>query len=127
MEALFERYKDWWWTRYPKDPERGMKTRFARAAKADPRYMSHVWNGRKEIGHGVARLMEQGMRAVGQEFADVVDGWMDNDHSRPKPMRYKDLSLHDTLEACFETNSIETQRAMNELVSRLLLGQVAKQ
>lgn len=136
MEALFERYKDWVWTRFPKHPERGMITQFANAiqdragSKPTDRpaaYLSHIRNGRKEVGHDLARRIESGMRALGHEFADVVDGWMDNDHSSPKPMRYKEISLHDALEICFDTNPIETQRAMNELMSRLLIEQVAKQ
>lgn len=124
MEALFVRFKDWVWARFPKDPERGMMTRFANAIDSDPdrnpaRYLSHVWRGRKEIGHGLARQMEAGMRTLGPEFDDVVDNWLDNDHTRPTPKTYGDESLHKTLEDCFRVNPRETQRVMNELASKL--------
>lgn len=49
MEALFARFKDWMWARFPDEPERGMMTRFANASGISARYLSHVRNGRKEI------------------------------------------------------------------------------
>ena len=53
-------------------PEHGLLTRFAAAAGVSPRYLSHINNGRKNIGDTVARQLESG-------FA-LPHGWMDNDH-----------------------------------------------
>lgn len=80
LETLMERFKEWVWARFPSEPERGMMTRFSNTCGVSPRYMSHIRNGRKEIGTKTARDIEAGVRGLGKEFADIVDNWMDNDH-----------------------------------------------
>lgn len=126
MEALFVRFKDYVWARFPKEPERGMMKRFAQAANNDPRYMSHVRNGRKEIGHAMARKMEEGIHTLGPEFKDVVPGWMDNDHSRTVIATYEEEAIINTAQMCFQESPIETQRALNELARQILLRRVTK-
>jgi hypothetical protein len=54
-------------------PERGSMTRFATKVDLTPRYLSHIHNGRKQIGHAVARKMEA---AFG-----LPNGWLDVDHA----------------------------------------------
>lgn len=132
MEALFERFKKYVWVRFPKDPEHGMMAKFARTipkkdgggAEDITRYMSHVWAGRKQIGHGLARRIEQGVKELGTEFDDVVDGWLDNDHSRRPAMSAEVESLMAIVQTCYDISSLETQLAINELKRRL--EQVAK-
>lgn len=124
MEALFVRFKEWLWVRFQKEPERGMQSRFANLVNTTPAYISHVRNGRKEIGHGLARDIEAGMRSLGPEFADVVGGWLDNDHSRKPAMSAEVESLMESVVTCYNISPPETQRAINELRHRL--EQVAK-
>jgi hypothetical protein len=54
-------------------PQYGLLTRFAEASGVNARYLSHVSNGRKNIGDALARQLEAGM--------NKPVGWMDNDHS----------------------------------------------
>jgi hypothetical protein len=55
-------------------PGHGMLTRFAaEAGLRSARYLSHVNNGRKNIGDELARQLERGM---GQPV-----GWLDNEHA----------------------------------------------
>jgi transcriptional regulator with XRE-family HTH domain len=61
MDELREHHAD--------EPERGMLTRFAEKTGISPRYLSHVRNGRKNIGHNTARAME---KAFG-----YPTGWLD--------------------------------------------------
>lgn len=127
METLFLRFKEWVWARFPDEPERGMMARFASVAGMSAQYLSHIRNGRKEIGHKRARDMENGLSNLGHEFGDVVNGWLDNDQSRGASMSAEAESLVQSLMKCYELNPLETQRTMNELVRGLLLEQVAKQ
>lgn len=53
-------------------PEHGLLTRFAEAAGVSARYLSHINNGRKNIGDGLARQMETAF--------SLRHGWMDNTH-----------------------------------------------
>jgi hypothetical protein len=53
-------------------PQHGLLVRFSEAAGVNARYLSHIENGRKNIGDKLAREMEAGL---GLEF-----GWMDHDH-----------------------------------------------
>lgn len=131
MGALFERFRAYVWAQWPREPERGMMTRFARIIPPKDedetdmaRYMSHVWHGRKQIGHSLARRVEQGVMALGHEFDDVVDGWLDNDQSRSPGMSLEMESLMKSVQTCYNISPLETQRAINEL--RLRLEQVAK-
>lgn len=126
MEALFTRFKGWVWARFPDEPERGMMTRFAGVSGISPRYLSHIRNGRKEIGHNSARNIEKGLRALGHEFDDVVDGWMDNDQSRGGPVTLEMESLLKSVQTCYDISPLETQRALNELARRILLERVGK-
>jgi hypothetical protein len=89
-------------------------------------YLSHIRNGRKQVGHDLARRIEVGMRALGHEFDDVVDGWMDNDHSRVTATSAAVEDLFHGIEACYAASPIETQRALNELARRILLERVTK-
>jgi len=126
MEALFARFQEWLWQRFPDEPERGMKTRFANMCEVTPQYLSHVRNGRKEVGHKLARKMEAGVRKLGHEFDDVVDGWLDNDQGRTGPMSLELEAMVHSLKMCYMQNPVETQRALNELARKILLGYVTK-
>lgn len=126
METLFMRFKEWVWARFPDEPERGMMTRFANTSGMSPRYLSHVRNGRKEIGHATARKMERGLRNLGHEFDDVEDGWLDNDQARGVPVSAEIESLLQSVQTCYSISPLETQRALNELARRILLERVTK-
>lgn len=69
MQALYKRFC----AMYPDEPERGMLRRFATYVKISPRYLSHIRNGRKAIGHNTARQLEI---AFG-----LPEAWMDVSHS----------------------------------------------
>lgn len=53
--------------------EHGLLTRFAKVSGISPQYLSHIINGRKNIGQTVARRLESGL--------GMPHGWMDNDHA----------------------------------------------
>lgn len=69
MQALYKRFC----AMYPDEPERGMLRRFATYTHISPRYLSHIRNGRKAIGHNTARTLEQ---AFG-----LPESWMDVSHA----------------------------------------------
>lgn len=52
--------------------QHGMFTRFADHAGVSARYLSHINNGRKNIGEDLSRQLEAGF--------GLPHGWMDNDH-----------------------------------------------
>jgi len=54
------------------EPERGVLNRFGQFAEVSPRYLSHVNNGRKNLGADVCRRIEQAFK--------LPHGWMDQDH-----------------------------------------------
>lgn len=54
------------------EPERGVLNRFGEFSGVSPRYLSHVNNGRKQLGGDVCRRIEEAFR--------LPHGWMDNDH-----------------------------------------------
>jgi plasmid maintenance system antidote protein VapI len=54
-------------------PERGALTRFADKIGMPPRYVSHIHNKRKTIGHLIARRIEAAF--------DLPNGWLDVDHA----------------------------------------------
>lgn len=68
MQALYKRFC----AMYPDEPERGMLRRFGQYTHISPRYLSHIRNGRKAIGHNIARQLEQ---AFG-----LPESWMDVSH-----------------------------------------------
>lgn len=51
-------------------PRHGLLTRFSTVVDVSPRYLSHVNNGRKNIGGALARKLEQAF--------NYPSGWMDN-------------------------------------------------
>lgn len=68
MVALYKRFC----AMHPNEPERGMLRRFGQYVGVNPRYLSHIRNGRKAIGHNIARKFEV---AFGKP-----ESWMDVSH-----------------------------------------------
>jgi hypothetical protein len=59
---------------------RGLLTRFGEHGKVSMRYLSHINNGRKNIGDTLARQLEKGF--------DKLHGWLDNmDHTTSRQER----------------------------------------
>ncbi|HEX2530117.1 MAG TPA: hypothetical protein VHK70_01450 [Burkholderiaceae bacterium] len=55
-------------------PERGMLKLFAERLGLSDRYLSHIKCNRKNIGHNVARAIE--------ETLELPPGWMDREHAK---------------------------------------------
>lgn len=54
------------------EPERGYLNRFGAFVGISPRYLSHINNGRKNVGDATARQIEHAFK--------LPHGWMDHDH-----------------------------------------------
>jgi len=56
---------------FPHDPEHGMLRRFGLRVGVSPAYLSHIRNGRKNVGHATARSIERGF--------GLPANWMDQE------------------------------------------------
>ncbi len=56
----------------PELPNHGILTKFAEFTNQSPRYLSHIWNGRKNVGAALARKIESAFQ--------LTEGWMDVEH-----------------------------------------------
>jgi len=57
---------------HPHGTEHGMLSRFSEKVGVSAAYLSHIRNGRKNVGHATARSIERGFR--------LPENWMDQDH-----------------------------------------------
>jgi hypothetical protein len=103
QEAITEFSKRWSEKRLP---EHGRLSRFARYTDNDPRYLSHINNGRKSIGDETARKIERRMKKPAF--------WMDTPPDSPeRGMELPMLSL--LIRAC-SADAIATHKALSQIV-----------
>lgn len=89
-------------------PDKGMLKLFAQHLGADDRHLSHVKNGRKGIGHALARQIEQ---AEG-----LPEGWLDREHGDLEPRDLHERAFLETAIALFRTSPAEAQAKMVDLL-----------
>jgi hypothetical protein len=94
-------------------PEHGLITRFAAKGNVSARYLSHINNGRKNIGEDLARRLEIG-------FAKPI-GWMDNPHHiGSEPFMDGEEQFIRAATAIYRTSPVEAQAALLKyMVGRL--------
>lgn len=92
-------------------PEYGSLKRFCDKADLSPRYMSHVINGRKNIGEDVARRIEVGFR--------LAHGWMDNFHGESEAAQPNDEEfLHSLLQSAYQLDPTGTKEALLSVIMK---------
>ena len=82
-------------------PEHGLLTRFANHAGVSVRYLSHINNGRKNIGEAVSRQLEAGM--------ELPEGWMDAQHDGANGMSTAELDFSETALELFRESPADAQ------------------
>lgn len=92
-------------------PEYGRFKRFCEAGNLNTRYVSHVSNGRKNIGTELCRTIERGF--------DLPHGWMDQRHDQEAASQAASEDERDFIELAlrlYRENPLRTQRALTRLV-----------
>jgi hypothetical protein len=93
-------------------PKHGLLTRFAaEAGLRSARYLSHVNNGRKNIGDELARQLERGMGRP--------EGWLDNEHADPGPYVPAGSEEHflEMARAVFQRSPVQAQAALLQVMA----------
>lgn len=99
-------------------PQRGMLKLFAERLGFSDRYLSHIKCNRKNIGHNVARTIEERLR--------LPHGWMDREHHTPVqtaspspaalPLDEKERLFIETALMLFRSQPVEARELMIELL-----------
>lgn len=90
-------------------PEHGFLTRFADHVSLSARYLSHINNGRKNIGETYARALEVGFM--------LPHGWLDNLHdSDVSSASDSEKEFAATALRMFRENPVEAQAMLMRLV-----------
>jgi hypothetical protein len=98
------------------EPERGLLNRFGKFVEVSPRYLSHVNNGRKDIGAATARKIET---AFGLPL-----GWMDHDHmAGPAPSSRTEREYLELALRLFRQSPVEAQSLLLKYVTERMIGQ----
>lgn len=92
---------------------RGQHDRFSMKLQISARYLSHINNQRKFIGHCTARKIET---ALGLPM-----GWMDNDHSPAQQPPFDKL-----LELCLRDRPQEVMEAVSTIAAKIIVEQCRK-
>lgn len=103
-------------------PQRGMLKLFAERLGFSDRYLSHIKCNRKNIGHNVARTIEERLK--------LPHGWMDREHHTPvtslsqssttTPLDEKERLFIDTALTLFRSQPAEARELMIELLRERL-------
>ena len=110
-------------------PQRGMLKLFAQRLGFSDRYLSHIKCNRKNIGHNVARAIEERLK--------LPHGWMDREHhaltlppahpsaaaSSATPLDEKEQLFIDTALMLFRSQPAEARELMIELLRERLDAQ----
>lgn len=95
-------------------PEHGLLKRFSEAAGVSPRYLSHVNNGRKNIGADLARRMEVGL--------GLPHGYLDREEPGNAGLTVDEREFYDVMVRLYQENPVE----MQALLMRYMAGKMAK-
>lgn len=100
-------------------PDRGLYNRFAAFCGVSPRYLSHVNNGRKNLGEESCRAMES---AFG-----LPRGWMDFDHlAGPGPISAEAREFVEMALKFFNESPGEAQAMLLKLMAEKMFDAAAK-
>lgn len=102
--SLFDEFKQQTWRRYPDQPEKGMLKLFSEKVGLSPRFLSHINNDRKAIGHGTARRIERGMK--------VPHGWLDQDHERNRAASIDEQQFLEGALSVYRASPVQAQAEM---------------
>ena len=118
FQKLFNDFVD----RHAHLPQRGMLKLFAERLGLSDRYLSHIKCNRKNIGHNVARTIEERLK--------LPHGWMDREHhtgvtplspsSTTTPLDDKERLFLDTALTLFRSQPAEARELMIELLRERL-------
>lgn len=108
MQALYKRFC----AMYPDEPERGMLRRFAQYTHISPRYLSHIRNGRKAIGHGTARQFELAF-GLPESWMDVPHNGVDEISADEQAYLRRALAAHRANPAAAESALTIVEQAVN--------------
>jgi hypothetical protein len=106
--ALFAAFK----ARNAHLPDKGMLKLFAQHVGGDDRHFSHIKNGRKGIGHALARQIE--------EAEGKPEGWLDREHGGLEPRDLHERAFMETALALYRTSPAEAQAKMTDFLKTRL-------
>ncbi len=95
-------------------PDKGMLKMWALHVGGDERHFSHIKNGRKGIGHALARQIE--------EAEGLPEGWLDREHGDLEPRDLHERAFIETALALYRTSPADAQSKMTELLKTRLAG-----
>jgi hypothetical protein len=94
-------------------PQRGMLKLFAHRLNLSDRYLSHIKCNRKNIGHNVARTIEEQLK--------LPHGWMDREHDAfHMPVDEKEKLFIETALSLFRAQPNEAREIMIDLLRQQL-------
>lgn len=98
---------------HPELPQRGMLKLFAQRLDLSDRYLSHIKCNRKNIGHNVARTIEERLQ--------LPRGWMDREHDAFKmPVDEKEKLFVETALTLFRAQPENARELMLDLLRQRL-------
>jgi transcriptional regulator with XRE-family HTH domain len=100
---------------HPHLPQRGMLKLFAERLNLSDRYLSHIKCNRKNIGHAVARSIEERLK--------LPHGWMDHEHDAHAlimPANDREKLFVETALSLFRAQPIEARELMLDLLRQRL-------
>jgi hypothetical protein len=111
FERLFAEFID----KHAHLPQRGMLKLFAERLDLSDRYLSHIKCRRKNIGHNVARMIEERLK--------LPHGWLDREHDRfTPPNNEKERLFVEMALALFRTQEDVAREMMFDLLRKSLQG-----
>ncbi|HEX7633723.1 MAG TPA: hypothetical protein VF427_00410 [Noviherbaspirillum sp.] len=109
FQRLFNEFID----QHPNLPQRGMLKLFAERLNMSDRYLSHLKCNRKNIGHNIARAIEERLR--------LPHGWMDREHDTfHMPIDEKEKLFVETALTLFRSQPNEAREIMIDLLRQRL-------
>ena len=110
FKFLFGKFRD----EHSHLPLRGMLKLFAEKLELSDRYLSHVKNGRKNIGANIARQIEKRLK--------LPHGWMDVPHRRVEPSDDLEKNFLETALALYRLAPEEARTLMVDFLRNRLGG-----
>ena len=107
---LFKQFRD----ARPDEPDRGMLKKFALHLGMSERFLSHVKCDRKQIGHALAREIEDALT--------LPHGWMDQEHTDLDPKSMAERVYIETMLALFRSDPGRAQLMMLDQLKQRMGG-----
>lgn len=108
FRVLFKKFRDDRAT----EPDKGMLKAFSDLVGVSDRYLSHIKNGRRAIGHSLARKIEEAFK--------LPEGWMDRLHADTEPKGTSERDFIEVMLALFRASPDSARRMMIEAVKARL-------